>query len=161
MKRVYSSPEALDVTRLKIAVVTARFNRVFTDLLMAGATAAWQRHGGDVQALFSCEVPGAFELPLACNSLALTGKYDAIVALGCVIRGDTPHFEYVSSEAARGIMEVGLKSNIPVIFGVLTVDTIEQADERANPERLNKGGEAMDAAIEMANLVNKILPRGG
>lgn len=159
MRRVYSPTNVFDVQSLRVAMVAARFNKVVTDLLMTGAKAAWQRHSGDAHALDSYEVPGAFELPIACKTLALTGDYDAVVALGCVIRGDTPHFEYVASETARGIMDVGLKTNIPVIFGVLTVDTSEQAEERADPNRLNKGGEAMDTAIEMAQLVNQILSR--
>lgn len=112
--------------------------------------------GGREQALESFQVPGAFELPLACKQLAESGRYEAIVALGCIIRGDTPHFDYVAGECARGLMQVGLDSNVPVIFGVLTVNTPAQAEERADPSRMNKGKESMEAAVEMALLRRRL-----
>ena len=103
-------------------------------------------------------VPGAFELPVAVKRMAATGRYGAVVALGCVIRGDTPHFDYVAGEAAAGLTRAQLDTGVPCIFGVLTVDTVEQALERAATSRMDKGGESMDVAIEMANLLRQVGP---
>ena len=111
------------------------------------------QHGGDPAALTVVRVPGAFELPLAARKLAATGRYDAIVALGCVIRGDTAHFDFVAGEAARGIADAARDTGVPVVFGVLTTETVEQALERALPDRMDKGGEAMESALEMAQLL--------
>ncbi len=145
----------LDARELRVAVVAARFNDFVVASLLKGAIDSWRRHGGDTARLVVARVPGAFELPLAALRLAASGRYDAVVALGCVIRGDTAHFDYVAGEAAAGLARAALDTGRPVVFGVLTVDTVEQALERAAVSRLNKGGEAMDVAIEMANLLRE------
>jgi len=140
----------------KVAVVAARFNDFIVASLLKGATAAWLEHGGPAEDLTVARVPGAFELPVAARRLALSGRYDAVVALGCVIRGDTPHFDYVAGECARGLQLASLETGVPVIFGVLTVETVEQALERAATGVGNKGGEAMAAALEMASLMARL-----
>lgn len=145
----------LDASALRVAIVAARFNDFIVASLLKGALESWQRHGGDPARLLVARVPGAFELPLAAKRLAASGRYDAVVALGCVIRGDTAHFDYVAGEAAAGLTRAALDTGLPVVFGVLTVETVEQALERAAVSRLNKGGEAMDVAIEMANLLRE------
>ena len=117
--------------------------------------ATW-RQGGDPGKLTLVRAPGAFELPLLARKLAATGRFDAIVALGCVIRGDTAHFDFVAGEAARGIADAATATGVPVIFGVLTTENLEQALERANVDRMDKGGEAMDAALEMALVLEQI-----
>ena len=147
---------ALDASGHAVALVMARFNAPLVAQLRDGARAAWQRHGGRADRLIEHRVPGAYELPLASRQLAFRGQYSAVVALGCVIRGDTPHFDYVAGECARGLMTVGLETGVPVIFGVLTVETPAQAAERADPKRMNKGGEALEAALEMAQLLREI-----
>lgn len=144
---------ALDASALRVAVVAARFNDFIVAQQLAGSSAAWARCGGHADRLVILRVPGAFELPLAAKQLAASGQYDAVVALGCVIRGDTAHFDYVAGEAASGLTRASLDTGVPVVFGVLTVDTVEQAQERADVARMNKGGESMDVAIEMANLL--------
>ncbi|HYL03781.1 MAG TPA: 6,7-dimethyl-8-ribityllumazine synthase [Steroidobacteraceae bacterium] len=140
----------------KVAIVAARFNDLVVASLVKGATAAWAAHGGEPQDLTIVRVPGAFELPLAARKLAAGGRYQAVVALGCVIRGDTPHFEYVAGEAARGLQQVNLDTGVPVAFGVLTVDSLEQALERAATGAGNKGGEAMESALEMAAVLERL-----
>ncbi len=140
----------------KVAIVAARFNDFIVSSLLKGATSAWLERGGAAEDLLIARVPGAFELPVAARRLAAGGRYDAVVALGCVIRGGTPHFEYISNECARGLQQVGLDTGVPVIFGVLTVDTVEQAIERAAVSAGNKGGEAMEAALEMAGLMARL-----
>lgn len=140
---------------LKVAVLAARFNDFIVDRMLDGALDAWERHGGSGDDVSLVRVPGAFELPLAAKRFAATGRYDAVVALGCVIRGDTPHFDYVAGEAARGLNQAALDTGLPVVFGVLTVETVAQAEERADPSRMNKGGEAMETAIEMALLLRQ------
>jgi 6,7-dimethyl-8-ribityllumazine synthase len=140
----------------KVAVVAARFNDFIVASLLKGATAAWLEHGGSAEDLLIARVPGAFELPVAARRLALSGRYDAVVALGCVIRGDTAHFEYVAGECARGLQLASLETGVPVIFGVLTVETVEQALERAATTAGNKGGEAMAVALEMASLLARL-----
>ena len=147
---------ALDASGRSVALVMARFNAPIVAQLRDGARGAWQRHGGRDDLLIEHRVPGAYELPLACRELALRGRYAAVVALGCVIRGDTAHFDYVAGECARGLMNVGLETGVPVIFGVLTVENPAQAEERADPARLDKGGEALEAALEMAQLLQEI-----
>jgi 6,7-dimethyl-8-ribityllumazine synthase len=137
----------------RVAIVAARFNAVLVDQLIAGATQAWSKHGGRDSQLAVRRVPGAFELPLAALKFAASGEYHAVIALGAVIRGDTPHFEYVAGECARGLMEAGLATGVPVIFGVLTTETQAQAEERASVGRMNKGGESLDAALEMIELL--------
>jgi 6,7-dimethyl-8-ribityllumazine synthase len=146
----------LDARGLQVAIVAARFNDFVIASLLKGACEAWTRHGGDGAALTIARVPGAFELPVAAKRLAATGRYAAVVALGCVIRGDTAHFDYVAGEAAAGLTRAQLDTGVPVVFGVLTVENVEQALERAATSRMNKGGESMEVALEMANLLRKI-----
>lgn len=146
----------LDARGLKVAIVAGRWNDFIIASLLRGAQAAWSRHGGAAGDLAVARVPGAFELPVAVKRFAASGRYHAVVAFGCVIRGDTPHFDYVAGEAAAGLMRAQLDSGVPCIFGVLTVDTVEQALERAATSRMNKGGEAMDVAIEMADLFRQV-----
>jgi len=133
---------------MKIAIVASRFNRFVVDLLVAGARDALQRHGVEEKDSVLVWVPGAFELPLLAARLASSGQYDAIVALGAVIRGGTPHFDYVAGECAHGLARVSLDHDLPVIFGVLTTDTVEQALERAGTGEGNKGFDAAVAALE-------------
>jgi 6,7-dimethyl-8-ribityllumazine synthase len=140
----------------RVAVVAARFNSDIVERLVEGAAAAWARQGGDPAALVVVRAPGAFELPLVARKLAATGSYEAIVALGCVIRGDTAHFDFVAGEAARGIAETSRDTGVPVIFGLLTTENVEQALERASIDRMDKGGEAMDAALETAMVLRQI-----
>jgi 6,7-dimethyl-8-ribityllumazine synthase len=140
----------------KVAVVAARFNDFIVSSLLKGATASWHEHGGAPEDLLVARVPGAFELPVVARKLAASGRWDAVIALGCVIRGDTPHFEYVAGECARGLNLVALETGVPVIFGVLTVETVEQALERAATTEGNKGGESMDTALEMADLLARL-----
>ncbi len=138
----------LDATGLNFAILVARFNTSITEKLLAGAREAFTKAGAKSQQVFY--VPGAFELPFAAKKLAERGGFDAIVALGAVIRGGTPHFEYVAGEAARGLQQAGLDSGVPVIFGVLTTDNWEQAEARAGGAAGNKGFDAAMTAIEMA-----------
>jgi 6,7-dimethyl-8-ribityllumazine synthase len=140
----------------KVAIAAARFNDFIVSSLLKGATTAWAERGGAASDLVVARVPGAFELPVVARKLASSGRYDAVVALGCVIRGDTPHFEYVAGECARGLTMVSLESGLPVIFGVLTVETVEQALERAATTAGNKGGESMDTALEMISLMKQL-----
>ena len=139
----------------KIGIVAARFNEFITSKLLGGAEDSFIRHGGDPDDIEVAWVPGAFEIPLLANKMADSGRYDAVVCLGAVIRGATPHFDMVANEATKGIAKVGLDSNIPVIFGVLTTDSIEQAVERAGTKAGNKGFDAMTTAIEMVNLARQ------
>lgn len=146
----------LDSSGKKYAIVVARFNDFITDRLTGGALDALVRHGVDDNDIDVIKVPGAFEIPLIAKKVANKNKYDAVICLGAVIRGATPHFEYVSGEAAKGIAIVSLESEIPVVFGVLTTDTVEQAIERAGSKAGNKGVEAAMSAIEMVNLINEL-----
>ncbi|GAB7386209.1 6,7-dimethyl-8-ribityllumazine synthase [Bacillaceae bacterium] len=139
-------------TGLKIGIVVSRFNEFVTSKLLSGAFDALKRHGVEDDDVEVAWVPGAFEIPLTAKKLAESGKYDAVIALGTVIRGATPHFEYVANEVAKGVAAVALQSGVPTIFGVLTTDNIEQAIERAGTKAGNKGWEAAVSAIEMANL---------
>ena len=140
----------------KIAIVVSRFNEFITGKLLGGAKDCLERHGLKEENITLVWAPGAFELPFAAQQLAQTKKFDAIITLGCVIRGATPHFDYVCSEAAKGVSAVSMKYDLPVAFGVLTTDTIEQAVERAGTKAGNKGWEAAMATIEMVNLAAKI-----
>jgi 6,7-dimethyl-8-ribityllumazine synthase len=140
----------------KVAIVAARFNDFIVSSLLKGATTSWADRGGAVDNLLIARVPGAFELPVVARKLALSGRFDAVIAFGCVIRGDTPHFEYVAGECARGLQLASLETGLPIIFGVLTVETVEQALERAATTEANKGGEAMDTALEMIALMAKL-----
>lgn len=143
-------------TGLKVAIAVARFNQFVTDRLLDGAVDAFTRHGGNAADLEVVRVPGAFELPLAARRLAAGGRYDAVVALGAVIRGDTPHFDYVSSSATNGLAAVMNETGVPVGFGLLTTNTVEQAIDRAGAKAGNKGSEAMLTAVEMANLLKTL-----
>jgi 6,7-dimethyl-8-ribityllumazine synthase len=145
--------QAFDASRRRIVIIAARFNAGLVEQLIDGATQAWRAHGGDPARLLIERVPGAFELPLAAKMFAASGAVDAVVALGCVIRGDTPHFDYVAGECARGLMDAALATGVPVIFGVLTTETQAQAEERADIQRMNKGRESMEAALEMIQLL--------
>jgi len=136
----------------KVAIINARFNHFITDRLVEGAKDAYIRHGGDESNLDLILVPGAFEIPFALDRALASGKYDAVCCLGAVIRGATPHFDYVSAEATKGVANATLKYGKAVTFGVLTVDNIEQAIERAGTKAGNKGAEAMTGLIEMMNL---------
>ncbi len=140
----------------KVAIISARFNHFITDRLVEGAKDFYARHGGNADDLDLILVPGAFEIPFALERALSSGKYDAVCCLGAVIRGATPHFDYVSAEATKGIANVTLKYGKPVSFGVLTVDNIEQAIERAGTKAGNKGAEAMASLIEMINLYGKL-----
>jgi 6,7-dimethyl-8-ribityllumazine synthase len=143
---------------LKIAIVGSRFNELITNKLIGGAEDCFLRHGGSEKDLELILVPGAFEIPLTAMKLAEVhqDKYDAIVCVGAVIRGNTPHFDYVAAEVSKGVAHVGLKTGKPVIFGVLTTDSVEQAIERAGTKSGNKGWDAMLSAIEMARLFKEI-----
>lgn len=141
---------------LKIGIVAARFNDFITSRLVDGALDGLQRHGVAEADIEIVRVPGAYEIPLAAKMLAQSRRFNAVICLGAVIRGATPHFEYVSAEVSKGIASVSLDSNVPVIFGVLTTDTIEQAIERAGTKSGNKGWDAALSAIEMANLMRQI-----
>jgi 6,7-dimethyl-8-ribityllumazine synthase len=146
----------LDAKGQKIGIVVSRFNSFITERLLEGAVDALVRHGADEQEIHIARVPGAFEIPLAAKKLAASGAYDAIIALGAVIRGSTPHFDYVSSEVTKGVAAVSLESGIPISFGVLTTDSIEQAVERAGTKAGNKGFEAAVTVIETVNLLRSI-----
>ena len=143
-------------TGLKIGIVVARFNDFITGKLLSGAEDALRRHGVNESDIATAWVPGAYEIPLVAKKMAASGKYDAIITLGTVIRGATPHFDFVCSEVAKGVSAINMQEGIPVIFGVLTTDTIEQAIERAGTKAGNKGWDAGSAAIEMANLMNQL-----
>lgn len=141
---------------IKVGIVVGRFNEFIGSKLLSGTLDTLRRHGADEADVSVAWVPGAFEIPLTAKKMAKSGKYDAVICLGAVIRGATAHFEYVSAEVSKGIAAVGLDSEIPVIFGVLTVDSIEQAIERAGTKAGNKGSEAAASAIEMVNLLKEI-----
>lgn len=143
-------------TCLKVGVVVARFNDLITEKLLSGAVGTLTSHGVDEADITVAWVPGAFEIPLVAKKMAQSGNYDAVIALGCVIRGATTHYDTVCSEAAKGISAAALETGVPVIFGVLTTETIEQALERAGTKAGNKGSDAALAAIETANLLKKI-----
>ncbi len=140
----------------RIGIVTARFNDFITSKLLDGAVDAFVRHGGLAEKLDVARVPGAFEIPLAAKKMAESGKYDAVVCLGAVIRGATPHFDMVANESTKGVAQVGLETEVPIIFGILTTDSIEQAVERAGTKSGNKGYDAMMTAIEMVNLLKAL-----
>ena len=143
-------------TGLNIAIVASRFNELVTTKLIEGAKDSLIRHDVSASAIDIFWVPGAWELPLTAKELALTGKYDAIIAVGAVIRGDTPHFDYVAAEMSKGLAAVGMEHRVPVLFGVLTTDTLEQALIRSGSKAGNKGADCAVGAIEMANLLKNI-----
>ena len=142
--------------KCNIALVASEFNHFIVQQLVDGALDALSRHGVSTQSISLAWVPGAFELPLAADALAAAGNHDAVVALGAVIRGGTPHFEYVAGECSRGLAQVGLKHGLPVIFGVLTTDTIDQALERAGSGAGNKGFDTAVAALQMISLLDRL-----
>lgn len=146
----------LQYTQGTFAIVSARFNSFIVDSLEAGAIDALKRHGVPEANITLAKVPGAYEMPLVIQQMAQSGRYDAIIGLGAVIRGSTPHFDFVAGEASKGMAHVSLDHNIPVINGVLTTNTIEQAIERAGTKAGNKGAEAAISAIEMVNLLKKL-----
>jgi len=141
---------------LRFGIIVSRFNDFICDRLLGGALDALKRNGADEDAIDIFKVPGAFEIPLMAKKAAGSGRYDAVICLGAVIRGSTPHFDYVANEVSKGVATVSLETNIPVTFGVLTTDTLEQAIERAGSKAGNKGWDSALAAIEMANLLKEI-----
>lgn len=147
---------AFNAQGMKFAFVVSRFNDFITDKLLSGATECYTKHGGNEAELEVYKVPGAFEIPVVAQKLASTRKYDGIVCLGCVIRGGTPHFDYVAGEAVKGMASVAQQTGIPVGFGVLTVENIEQAIERAGSKHGNKGWEACLSVIETAGVLKRI-----
>jgi len=146
----------LDAKCLKCGIIVSRFNSFICERLLEGAIDALVRHGGSDGDITVARVPGAFEIPLAAQTMAASKKYDAVICLGAVIRGSTPHFDYVAAEVSKGVASVSLESGVPVAFGVLTTDTIEQAVERAGTKAGNKGFEAAVTAIETANLLKAL-----
>ncbi len=153
MKNIEGNLSAEDI---KFAIIVGRFNSLISEKLLEGAIDCIIRHGGDEKNITVVRVPGSFEIPLAAKKLAKTEDYDAVICLGAVIRGSTPHFDYVANEVSKGIATVSLETEIPIAFGVLTTDTIEQAVERAGTKMGNKGFDAALSAIEMVNLLKNI-----
>ncbi len=153
-------PEIIEAKLLaegkKFALIVSRFNDFITDKLVGGAVDALTRCGAKDEDIKIVKVPGSFEIPLIAKKMAQKDRYDAVICLGAVIRGATPHFDYVSAEVSKGIAMVGLESEVPVIFGIITTDTIEQAIERAGTKAGNKGWNAAIAAVEMANLIEVV-----
>lgn len=146
----------LDAGGLRFGIVVGRFNSFISERLLEGALDALIRHGAQEDTIEVARVPGAFEIPLAAQKMAEIGRYDALICLGAVIRGSTPHFDYVASEVAKGVAQVSLKTGVPIAFGVLTTDSIEQAIERAGTKAGNKGFEAAMTAIETAQLLRSL-----
>jgi len=146
----------LDATGSRFGIVLGRFNSFIGERLLEGTMDALLRHGADAEQIDVARVPGSFEIPLAAKRMAVSGRYDAVICLGAVIRGATPHFDYVSSEVSKGIASVSLDSNVPIAFGVLTTDTVEQAVERAGTKAGNKGFDAALSAIEMVDLLKAL-----
>ncbi|MDD5921711.1 MAG: 6,7-dimethyl-8-ribityllumazine synthase [Eubacteriales bacterium] len=142
--------------KIRIGIVAARFNDFIVSKLLNGAVDTLKRHNVDEDSIDVAWVPGAFEIPVICSKMAKSGKYDAVIALGAVIRGQTPHFDFVASEVSKGIAQISLSEGIPVMFGVLTTDSIEQAIERAGTKAGNKGSACAEGAIEMVNLIKNI-----
>jgi len=151
MTKVYEGQ--LLAADLKFGIVASRFNEFITQKLLEGALDALKRHGASDEAIEVAWVPGSFEIPLVAKKMAESGKYDAVICVGAVIRGSTPHFEYIAAEVTKGIAQAALTTGVPVIYGVITTDTIEQAIERAGTKAGNKGFAAAESAIEMANLL--------
>ena len=145
-----------NATGLKFGIVVAKFNKFVTSKLLSSCVDGLTKHGVVPEDIEVVRVPGAFEIPLAAKTLAGTKRFDAVICLGAVIRGDTPHFDYISAEASRGIGQAALDADVPIIFGVLTTDTVAQAIVRAEPTKFNRGGEAAKSAIEMATVMRMI-----
>ncbi|MHB0975641.1 MAG: 6,7-dimethyl-8-ribityllumazine synthase [Candidatus Aquicultorales bacterium] len=141
---------------LKFAIVLGRFNEFIGNRLLEGALDCLKRHDGKDENMAVVYVPGSFEVPLAAAKLAKSGKYDAVICLGALIRGETPHFDYIAAEATKGVAKAGMDAGVPVIYGIITADTIEQAIERAGTKAGNKGWQAAESAIEMANLMKSM-----
>ncbi len=156
MSNIKSIEGELTVNNAKFGVLVSRFNSFIVESLVEGALDTLRRHGASDDDIEIVRIPGAFEMPIAAQRMAVSKKYDAIIALGAVIRGGTPHFDYVAGECTKGLATVSMQHDIPVTFGVLTVDTIEQAIERAGTKAGNKGGEAAVTAIEMVNVLRKL-----
>ncbi len=156
MKNIKTIEGGLVINGTRFGIAVTRFNSFVVESLLEGAIDTLNRHGVDEKNIEIVRVPGAFELPLVVQRMAASGNYDAVIALGAVIRGGTPHFEYVAGECVKGLAQVMMQKDIPVAFGVLTVDTIEQAIERAGTKAGNKGVEATISAIEMVNLLKQI-----
>ncbi len=154
MPKVYEGQLLAEGT--KLSIVVSRFNEFVTTKLLDGALDAIRRHGGDDEAVQVCYVPGSFELPVIAKRIAASGQADAVVCLGCVIRGATGHYDHVANEAAKGIGQASLETGVPIVFGVITADTIEQAVERAGLKQGNAGAKAALSAIEMANLLRRM-----
>ncbi len=146
----------LAVDGQRFAIVVSRFNEFITSKLLTGAVDALKRHGCDEDNITCVHVPGSLELPFMAKKLAETGGYDAVICLGCVIRGQTPHFEYVAGETTKGIAQVGMTTGVPTTFGVITADTLEQAVERAGAKAGNKGADAALSAVELTNLLRQL-----
>ena len=156
MNKLKTTEGDLQVRDARFALLVSRFNGFIVESLVSGAVDTLRRHGARDENLHIVRVPGAFEMPLVAQRLAAAKSFDAIVALGAVIRGGTPHFEYVAGECTKGLASVSLQHDVPIAFGVLTVDTIEQAIERAGTKAGNKGGEAAMSAIEMVSLLKRL-----
>ncbi len=148
----------LNARGLRLAIIVSRFNSFITDRLLAGALDALARAGADEKKIDVVRVPGSFEIPVAAKKLAQTGRYHALITLGCIIRGETQHFDYLSAEVTRGIQLAALHTGVPIAFGVLTTDDLEQAIDRAGAKSGNKGAETALAAVEMANLLARAAP---
>ena len=146
----------LNATGQKIGIIVSRFNSFICERLLEGAIDALVRHGAEDKDIYVARVPGAFEIPLFAQKMAASGNYDALICLGAVIRGSTPHFDYVASEVSKGVAQVSMASGVPIAFGVLTTDTIEQAVERAGTKAGNKGFDAAVTAIESVNLMKAL-----
>ena len=146
----------LSAQNLKFAIVVSRFNSMFTDRLLEGALDVIRRHNGDVDAVEVFKVPGCFEVPMAADRVAASKKFDAVICLGALIRGQTPHFDYIASECTKWIAQLSLHYHMPVTYGIVTADTLDQAIDRAGAKAGNKGAEAALAAIEMADLFSRI-----
>lgn len=156
MNKIKTFEGGMSASGLRICLVASRFNSFIVDHLVTGAVDILKRHGAEAEDIHVVKVPGAYELPLAVQKVAVSGRYDAIVALGAVIRGSTPHFDYVAGECVKGISSISLREGLPIAFGVLTVDSIEQAIERAGTKAGNKGAEAALSAVEMVNLLRNL-----
>ena len=146
----------LEAKGFRFGLIVSRFNNFFTDKLVEGALDCLGRHGADLNQIAIAYVPGSFEIPFAAGRMIKSGNYDAVICIGAVIRGDTPHFDYIAAEAAKGIARLGMEANIPVIYGVITADNLEQAIERSGTKAGNKGWDAAMTAIEMLNLYRAI-----
>ena len=145
-----------DATGMRFGLVVAKFNKFVTSKLLSSCLDGLTKHGVKEQDIEVVRVPGAFEIPLVAKTLAKSGRFDAVICLGAVIRGDTPHFDYICNEASRGIGQASLETGVPIIFGVLTTETVAQAIERADPAKFNRGGEAAKSAIEMASVIKQL-----